>query len=224
MREAPDVAYTAAAAVHIATPDPWHAIATILVCRAGKDVYVEKPASLTIREGRAMVNAARKHDRIVQVGTQHRSAPRFMKIAEIIQRGNIGSVRSVRVWNYANHTPNGMGNFRYFWDYSGGYITDFGNHRLISMQQIMGVPAPRTICASGGRLVLQDDREAPDFFDGDLRIRRIHRHLRGLEPAEPRPPSSPSASVGRFFQSRICRWAAGATVRPRRRRVNARRA
>jgi predicted dehydrogenase len=183
-------------AVLIATPDHWHAAAAVLACQAGKDVYVEKPTSLTIREGRAMVNAARKNNRIVQVGTQHRSAPHFAKIAEMIQRGDIGAVKFVRVWNYANHTPHGightppeepptdldwdmylgpspkvpftrnrfLGSFRYFWDYSGGYITDFGNHRLDTMQQIMGVTAPRTVSASGGRLFLQDDRETPDFL------------------------------------------------------------
>ncbi len=183
-------------AVLVATPDHWHAIASVLACQAGKDVYVEKPTSLTIREGRAMVNAARKHNRIVQVGTQHRSAPHFAKIAEMIQRGDIGPVKFVRVWNYANHTPHGigrkpaqdppagldwdmylgpsprvafnsnrfLGSFRYFWDYSGGYITDFGNHRLDTMQQIMGVAAPRAVAASGGRFVLQDDRETPDFL------------------------------------------------------------
>ncbi|MGH9723323.1 MAG: Gfo/Idh/MocA family protein, partial [Bryobacteraceae bacterium] len=182
-------------AVHIATPDHWHAIASILACQAGKDVYVEKPASLTIREGRAMVNAARKHKRIVNVGTQHRSAPHFMKIAEMIQRGDIGQVKFVRIWNYANHTlfpmspmpdrdpPAGLdwdmylgpspkvpfnqkrflGSFRYFWDYSGGYITDFGNHRLDTMQQIMNVSAPHTISASGGLYVVKDGRETPDF-------------------------------------------------------------
>ena len=96
-------------AVHIATPDHWHASIAVLACEAGKDVYVEKPTSLTVREGRAMVNAARKHDRIVQVGTQHRSAPHFMKIAEMIQGGDIGPVRFVRVWNYANQWPNGIG-------------------------------------------------------------------------------------------------------------------
>jgi predicted dehydrogenase len=183
-------------AVHIATPDHWHAIATVLACQAGKDVYVEKPTSLTVREGRVMVNAARQYNRIVQVGTQHRSAPHFARIAEIIQRGDIGPVKFVRVWNYANHWPNGMGrrpqqeppagldwdmylgpspkvpfnpnrflgSFRYFWDYSGGYITDFGNHRLDTMQQIMGVTAPRTVSASGGKLVLKDERETPDFL------------------------------------------------------------
>ena len=96
-------------AVHIATPDHWHAIASVLACQAGKDVYVEKPTSLTIREGRVMVEAARKYNRIVQVGTQHRSAPHFAKIAEMIQRGDIGPVKFVRVWNYANHAPNGIG-------------------------------------------------------------------------------------------------------------------
>ena len=183
-------------AVVVGTPDHWHATATILACQAGKDVYVEKPTSLVIREGRAMVNAARKYNRIVQVGTQHRSAPHFMKIAEIIKRGDIGEVKFVRVWNYANHAPNGIGNrpnedppagldwdmylgpspkvpfhrarflgsFRYFWDYSGGYITDFGNHRIDTMQQIMGASAPKTISASGGKMLLKDDRETPDFL------------------------------------------------------------
>jgi predicted dehydrogenase len=183
-------------AVLIATPDHWHATAAILACQAGKDVYVEKPTSLVIREGRAMVNAARKHNRIVQVGTQHRSAPHFAKIAEMIQRGDIGQVKFVRVWNYSNQTPDGigrkpneeppasldwdmylgpspsvpfnanrfLGSYRYFWDYSGGYITDFGNHRLDTMQQIMGVTAPQTISASGGKFVMQDDRETPDLL------------------------------------------------------------
>src|SRR5439155_11133230 len=57
-----------------------------------------------------------------------------------------------------------LSTFRYFWDYSGGYITDFGNHRLDTMQQIMGVTAPRTVSASGGKLALNDDRETPDFL------------------------------------------------------------
>ncbi len=143
-----------------------------------------------------MVDAARKHNRIVQVGTQHRSAEHFMKIAEMIQRGDIGEVKFVRVWNYSNHTPNGIGRkpdteppagldwdmylgpspkvpfnrnrflstYRYFWDYSGGYITDFGNHRLDTMQQIMNVSAPHTISASGGLYLIKDGRETPDFM------------------------------------------------------------
>jgi predicted dehydrogenase len=183
-------------AVHIATPDHWHAAIAVLACKAGKDVYVEKPTSLVVREGRIMVDAARRYNRIVQVGTQHRSAPHFQKIAGIIQSGGIGTVKFVKVWNYANHTlypmpapantdvPEGLdwdmylgpspkvpfnpkrflGSYRYFWDYSGGYITDFGNHRLDTMQQIMNVSAPKTVSASGGLYVMQDGRETPDFM------------------------------------------------------------
>ncbi len=183
-------------AVMVSTPDHWHAIPTIMACQAGKDVYVEKPVSLTIHEGRAMVDAARKYNRIVQTGTQHRSAKHFPKIAEMIRRGDIGEVKYVRVWNYSNLTPDGIGHtpeenppagldwdmylgpspkvpysrnrflstYRYFFDYSGGYITDFGNHRLDTMQQIMGVSAPKVISASGGRYLLKGDGDVPDLL------------------------------------------------------------
>ncbi len=97
-------------AVHIATPDHWHAIPTVLACEAGKDVYVEKPLAHNIKEGRAMVAAARKHNRIVQTGTQHRSAPHYREVERIVQSGELGEVRFVRVWNYSNMTPNGIGN------------------------------------------------------------------------------------------------------------------
>ncbi len=183
-------------AVLIATPDHWHAEAAVLACQAGKDVYVEKPTSLTVKEGRAMVTAARRYDRIVQVGTQHRSAPHFRKIAAMVQGGEIGKVNYVRVWNYLNRAPDGIGHkpnqnppadldwdmylgpspkvpfnpnrflstFRQFFDYSGGYITDFGNHRIDTMQEIMGVTAPRVISSSGGRFVIHDDGDVPDFL------------------------------------------------------------
>ena len=72
-------------AVVIGTPDHWHALMTVLACQAGKDVYVEKPTSVAIAEGRAMVQAARKYNRIVQVGTQQRSQPHFQQAAEIVQ-------------------------------------------------------------------------------------------------------------------------------------------
>ena len=76
-------------AVLVATPDHWHAIPTILACQAGKDVYVEKPLAHNIVEGRAMVEAARRHNRIVQTGTQHRSAPHYAEVARIVQGGAI---------------------------------------------------------------------------------------------------------------------------------------
>ncbi len=96
-------------AVVIATPDHWHAIPAVLACQAGKDVYVEKPLAHTIKEGRAMVEAARRSNRIVQAGTQHRSAPHFREVARIIQSGELGPVHFVRVWNYLNMSPDGIG-------------------------------------------------------------------------------------------------------------------
>ncbi len=96
-------------AVLIATPDHWHAIPTVLACQAGKDVYVEKPLGHNVAEGRAIVDAARKHDRVVQTGTQQRSAAHFPRIREIIQNGELGEVRFVRIWNYSNLYPEGIG-------------------------------------------------------------------------------------------------------------------
>jgi predicted dehydrogenase len=96
-------------AVLIATPDHWHATVAVLACQAGKDVYVEKPLAHTIDEGRKMVAAARQHNRVVQLGTQHRSAPHFRQAARIVQEGQIGPVHFVRVWNYINMSPDGVG-------------------------------------------------------------------------------------------------------------------
>lgn len=92
-------------AVLVATPDHWHAIPTVLACEAGKDVYVEKPLAHNIHEGRLMVDAARKHKRIVQTGTQQRSAQHFETMRQLIADGQIGNVRYVRIWNFKNSTP-----------------------------------------------------------------------------------------------------------------------
>lgn len=86
-------------AVVIATPDHWHAPATILACDAGKHVYVEKPCSHNIREGRLMLEAARRHKRIVQTGTQSRSAPHFRDAMERLKNGAIGEVLVSKAWN-----------------------------------------------------------------------------------------------------------------------------
>ena len=96
-------------AVLIATPDHWHATVAVLACQAGKDLYTEKPLAYSVREGRAMVNAARRYNRVVQTGTQHRSAPHLREVERIIQSGQIGPVHFVRVWNYLNLSPQGMG-------------------------------------------------------------------------------------------------------------------
>jgi len=183
-------------AVLVGAPDHWHAIPTVLACAAGKDVYVEKPLAHNIKEGRAMVSAARKYNRIVQTGTQHRSAPHYQEVQRIIQSGELGEVRYVRVWNFVNMFPYGIGHvpdsdppagldwdfylgpapkvpfnksrflryFRWFWDYAGGWITDFGTHRLDTVQQVMGVEAPLSVNASGNRFTLKDDGQMPDVL------------------------------------------------------------
>jgi predicted dehydrogenase len=85
-------------AVVVATPDHWHALPTVLACQAGKDVYVEKPLATSIAEGRAMVRAARRYNRIVQVGTQQRSAEHFQEAVDIVRSGELGKMRFVRTW------------------------------------------------------------------------------------------------------------------------------
>lgn len=187
-------------AVIVATPDHWHALNTVMACQAGKDVYVEKPVSVTIDEGRKMVRAARKYNRIVQVGTQQRSGDHYQKAREIVSQGRIGKVAFVRTWNWGNSAPEGIGNppdsnppdgldwalwlgpaplrpfnpnrfgvnpdrwssFRWFWDYAGGMMTDWGVHHLDIVQMVMGVDAPLAVSAMGGKYVLHDNRETPD--------------------------------------------------------------
>jgi predicted dehydrogenase len=96
-------------AVVIATPDHWHAIQTIQSCRAGKDVYVEKPLCVTPREGRAMVDAARRHNRIVQVGTHRRSSAHYKRVSELVAGGALGKVTVARAAYASNMTPGGIG-------------------------------------------------------------------------------------------------------------------
>jgi hypothetical protein len=94
-------------AVVVATPNHWHALATIWACQAGKDVYVEKPPSYNIWEGRQMVAAARKHGRMVQVGTQSRSSPALKAAFEYLRGGQLGAIRSARAIVY--RPRNGIG-------------------------------------------------------------------------------------------------------------------
>jgi len=198
-------------AVIVATPDHWHAIPTVLACEAGKDVYVEKPLSLTIAEGRKMVTAARKHGRIVQHGTQHRAAPHYQEIEQIVQRGDIGDVRFVRVWNYGpskgaegfpdSEVPPGVdwdmylgpapmvpfnrqrfqGGFRRFFDYSGGYITDFGAHRLDSVHHVMRDDRPLSVVANGAQYVKAGQSDTPDVIQVSYEYRNWRLSYEGIQ-------------------------------------------
>jgi predicted dehydrogenase len=96
-------------AVVIATPDHWHAVQMILACQAGKDVYVEKPLSATIREGRRMVDAARQHNRVVQVGTHRRSSTLYADFSRQVQAGLLGKVTVARAYRVSNMFPKGIG-------------------------------------------------------------------------------------------------------------------
>jgi len=187
-------------AVVICSPDHWHPLQTILACEAGKDVYVEKPISVCLLEGRKMVEAARRHKRVVQVGTQQRSGIHFQEAVDLVRKGTIGKISFVRTWNYGNEFPEGIGNpsdtdppqeldwdlwlgparkvpfnanrfgvspnrwstFRWFWDYAGGMMTDWGVHLLDIVQWAMNVDAPESVSAHGGKFYLQDNRETPD--------------------------------------------------------------
>ncbi len=185
--------------VGIATPDHWHALMALMACEAGKDVYVQKPISVTIEEGRKMVSAARRYERVMQVGTQQRSGLHFQQAVEIVRGGRLGPISLVRTWNYGNSYPEGQGNpanseppagldwdmwlgparkvpfnanrfgvgdrwstFRYFWDYAGGMMTDWGVHLMDIVQWAMNVNAPLAVTASGGRFAAKDNCETPD--------------------------------------------------------------
>ena len=145
-------------AVIVATPDHWHALMTIRACQAGKDVYCQKPLTLTVREGRAMVDAVRKHGRVCQTGSQHRSKNHTRLACELVRSGRIGKLHTIRtglarvnwppppvpdsdpppeldynMWlGPAPKRPYNAKrvhyNFRFFWDYSGGQMTNFGAH------------------------------------------------------------------------------------------------
>lgn len=96
-------------AITVATPDHWHAPATILACSADKHVYVEKPCSHNIREGRLMIKAARKHDRVVQVGTQARNSRHVRRAMQLIKEGAIGDVLVAKAWNSQRRASIGNG-------------------------------------------------------------------------------------------------------------------
>lgn len=96
-------------AVLIATPDHWHALQTVDACDAGKDVYVEKPLSLTPFEGRRMIEAARRNQRVVQVGLHRRSSQMFHEMADYLQNGGIGKITVAHCYRINNMAPNGIG-------------------------------------------------------------------------------------------------------------------
>lgn len=191
-------------AVIIGTPDHWHALIMMNACAAGKDVYVEKPVGNSIGECRSMVNAQQHYKRVVQAGQWQRSQQHFKDAVDFVQSGQLGNIRTVKVWCYQgwmkpgpvvadSAPPAGVDfaqwlgpapkrsfnssrfhfNFRWFWDYAGGLMTDWGVHLLDYGLLGMKSPIPKSISALGGRFAYPDlYEETPDTlttlyeFDG----------------------------------------------------------
>jgi predicted dehydrogenase len=184
-------------AVAIATPDHWHALMFIDACNAGKDVYVEKPLSLTVVEGRKMVETAARTRRVTQVGIHRRSGKFLQEAVEFVRSGGIGQVTVAKGFHIQNEWPNGIGgpadgpppnewewdqwlgpapkvpynrnrtyyNFRWFYNYSGGQLTNFGVHYMDMLRWALGKESPKAVVAMGARLAVKDNREIPDTLE-----------------------------------------------------------
>ena len=180
--------------VIIGTPDHWHALQMIHACEAGKHVYVEKPVGNSIEECRTMVAAQKRYNKIVQAGQWQRSQQHFRDAVDFINTGQLGNIRTVKVWCYQGwmkpaakvpdtDPPPGVDykmwlgpaenknfnasrfhfNFRWFWDYAGGLMTDWGVHLMDYAVFGMNADVPKTVSALGGNFAYPDlSQETPD--------------------------------------------------------------
>jgi predicted dehydrogenase len=178
-------------AIYTATPDHWHAPLTIMACQAGKHVYVEKPLSHNPHEGEMAVAAARKYNRVVQMGAQRRSAPVLSKGIQLLHEGIIGRVYMAKTW-YTNTrketflkpgtVPDWLDydlwqgpapraeykdglihyNWHWFWNYGTGEALNNGTHEVDVARWGLGVDFPVRVSSIGGRYQFQDDWQTPD--------------------------------------------------------------
>ena len=181
-------------AVIIGTPDHWHCLPMVYACEAGKDVYCEKPLGSTIEECDIMVKAAKRYNKVVQVGQWQRSDPHWQDAVKYLQGGNLGRIRTVKAWSNVGFkgsvpvfpdepVPAGVNydmwlgpapkrpfnrnrfhfTFRWYWDYAGGLMTDWGVHLLDFALYGMNQYVPKSVTATGGKYAFPDDAmETPD--------------------------------------------------------------
>jgi predicted dehydrogenase len=183
-------------AVSVAVSGHWHCLPVLHACAAGKHVYAEKPLAWSIGEGRAMVKAARKYNRIVFFGAQQRHMPHYQEAVELIHSGRLGKISRVHAWNFENLSPNGYGkppdgdppadldwefylgpapkasynpnrffHHYWFWDYGGGWQSEWAVHMNDVMRWAMKAGTPRSVVASGGKWVRDDNTELPDTLE-----------------------------------------------------------
>lgn len=178
--------------VIVATPDHWHALNCIAAIEAGAHVYIEKPISHTVDEGKAMLAAARRHDRVVQVGTHRRVSPHNKSGIDFLRSGQAGEIGMVRSFvHYGGgpgtitpdeEVPEGLDwdfwcgpaplkpynprihprGFRQFLDYANGQLGDWGIHWLDQILWWTDETFPKTIHSTGGRFIKRDNTDAPD--------------------------------------------------------------
>jgi predicted dehydrogenase len=174
-------------AVVVATNGHWKALTTIHACQAGKDVYTEKPLATSIGEGRFMVEAAKKYNRIVQIGTQQHSANHYRKAVEIVQSGRLGRISEVKVWDDINHNPglgmppnsdppeeldwdfwlgpspkvpynpNRISQHYWFFDYGGAWQLDWAVHHYDIVHWAMNTHTPLSAFAAGGHFCFDNE-------------------------------------------------------------------
>ena len=215
-------------AVVVVTPDHWHAIPTVHAFKAEKDVFVEKPLSYSVAEGRAMADASLQHKRVSQMGNHiHNDLPNYRRVVELVQSGKLGKITQVHCWKTSPTPSSRRGpatcppeldydfwlgpapkrpyhplrshyTFRQFWDYSGGTFIDFWCHIVDVAVWALDLKEPRSMSAVGGRFFLTDETEAPDSLEATVEYPNLV-FLFSLRPT-PLPGFEHMGAIGCLFE------------------------
>jgi predicted dehydrogenase len=212
-------------AITCATPDHWHAQVAMLAFEAGKDVYGEKPLSYSVKEGQDMLKSMEKHNRIFQLGTQIHATDNYHRVAELLQSGVIGEVKTVRLWKtgkspgLGHPTPQPVPatlnwdmwlgpapkvdymperchfNFRYFLDYSGGMFQDFWCHIADVVWMSVKPTGLKTIKATGA--APEGIADVPEWINVDYEFEDMNIYWT-TEP--PNVPGAKDRGIGAYFE------------------------